>query len=345
MTFLNFLKQLGCFLSSKPGFDPAKPVEKPVEVEATMRSSSPQPQQAETAIEKSFSPNLNGATKHVRSVPKEPLATNISISALELGVFSPRMQFDPTYITELAEDIKAEGQLKPIMVRPHPTEPNRYQAVDGEHRVRALRKLGETLVRAEIHALTDEEAYYRAMRINQLHGKALEELEEACHINKMKGIFDYSEEQIAKRFSRSQSWVRDRLILALSLAPMVEENVSNRLLTSTDAIRIAVLPKEEQTQVAELIAKKRKNGFKISTRATTGLVHAIKEAKTPEEKQRILDKPVEVYAELYRKKPKALERAMAPEAEVLLQRFDCPCGCGYYLLVQWNERKGEWRKK
>jgi ParB/RepB/Spo0J family partition protein len=256
------------------------------------------------------------------------------------------MEFDPNYIAKLAKDMETEGQNKPIYVRPHPTEKDRYQLIDGEHRVRALQKLGRPLVRAEIHArLSDEEAFVKALRINQEHGMPLKELEEARHINKMKGLFDYSEEQIGKCFTRSQSWVRDRLTLALSLAPKVEEHVSTRVLTLRHAIEIAQLPKEEQIVVAEKIANTVKSGGKFSTRATQALVHALKEAETPEKKQRILEKPLEVYAELYRKKPEALERAMAPEAEVLLQRFDCPCGCGHYLLVQWNERKGEWRKK
>src|SRR3972149_6049543 len=205
-----------------------------------------------------FNPNLTGAkplseksaTKDARSVPtlkfKEPLATNIRIAELELGAFSPRMQFDPAYITKLAADIEVEGQLKPIMVKPHPTESNRYQVVDGEHRVRALQKLGRTLVRAEVHALSDEEAYYRAMRINQLHGKPLEDLEEACHINKMVTLFGLTQEEVGKRFARSRQWVSQRLDLALRLAPKVEEYVATRVASSRHAIEMSILPKEDQ---------------------------------------------------------------------------------------------------
>jgi ParB family chromosome partitioning protein len=74
---------------------------------------------------------------------EELLTANIRLATLETGVFSPRKTFSQRYIDQLAEDIEKEGQLKPIIVRPHPEKPNVYQIVDGEHRVRAFRKLGE----------------------------------------------------------------------------------------------------------------------------------------------------------------------------------------------------------
>jgi len=270
----------------------------------------------------------------------EPLATNIEIKNLELGVFSPRMQFDPTYIAKLAEDIEAEGQLKPIMVRPHPKQPEKYQVVDGEHRVRALQKLGKTLARAEVHALSDDEAYYRAMRINQLHGKALEQLEEAVHINKMIGIFGYTEEQIAKRFNRAQSWVSQRRALAVSLASKVEENVIRRLISSSHAVEIAELPKEDQELVVEKVAEPKKKPLPV--RATRALVHAIKEAKTPEEKRLILSKPIETYTNLYKQREALHRSLLARPEQPVYQRLECPCGCGWSLWIQWNERIAKW---
>jgi len=268
------------------------------------------------------------------------MVANIPIANLELGAFSPRMQFDPKYINTLAEDMKAWGQHKPILVRPHPTDPNKYQVVDGEHRVRALQRIGQALVRAEVHPLNDEEAFFRAMRINQLHGKPLEELEEACHINKMIAIFGYTEEQIAKRFKKSQQWVSQRRSLAVSLASKVEDYVTRRLVTSSHAVELAELPKEDQTQIVEKIVEK-----KLPVRTTRVLVHAYKKAQTPKEKQMILSKPVEVYAEIYKQR-EALDRALLPIPEKpVFQRFDCPCGCGYSLWIDWNEMRAEWHRR
>jgi ParB family chromosome partitioning protein len=292
----------------------------------------------------------------------EIMVSNIPTDKLELGSFSPRMQFDPKYVAKLAEDIEAEGQLKPIMVRPHPTEPEKYQVIDGEHRVRALQKLGKTLVRAEVHALSDEEAYYRAMRINQLHGKALEELEEACHINKMMALFGLTQEQIGKQFVRSRQWVSQRLDLALRIAPKVEEYVGTRVASTRHAVEIAQLPKEDQERVVEKVAE-----TKLSTRATRAVVQAIK--KAPERRQEILEHPLEVYAAEF-KDPKQLEKALltiGPEDDFLAKAkeiktkeqvdelFDealvkgrepvtvekCP-GCGKQLRVDWVKGEVSW---
>ncbi len=266
--------------------------------------------------------------------------TNIRIAELELGVFTPRKQFSLSYIEELAESIRREGQLKPILVRLHPKEPDKYQVVDGEHRTRALKKLGETLARAEVRKLSDEEAFILAMRINQMHGKRLEEIEEAIHIKRMMDAFGYAQQKIGEIFQKSQDWVSRRLKLAENLAPEVAELFTRRLVKAEHAIELAELPKEDQTKVAEKVVEK-----KLPTRATRALVHAYKKAQTPEEKQMILSKPVEVYAELYKQR-EALDRALLPIPDKpVFQRFDCPCGCGYSLWIDWNEMKAWWQRR
>lgn len=65
----------------------------------------------------------------------EVSTVNLWLEQLETDVFSPRKAFSEGYVEELAESIEREGQLKPIIVRPHPSKPNCYQVVDGEHRI------------------------------------------------------------------------------------------------------------------------------------------------------------------------------------------------------------------
>jgi ParB/RepB/Spo0J family partition protein len=295
---------------------------------------------------------------------REPLATNIEISMLELGAFSPRMGFDVNYVAKLAEDIQAEGQLKPIMIRADPAHPNKYQVIDGEHRIRALQKLGQPLVRAEIHALSDEEAYYRAMRINQLHGKSLEELEEACHISKMMTLFDLTQSQMAERFNRPQKWVSERLALAEKLAPQTREEIIRRRIKTSHAVEIAELPKDQQEKIVEKVTE-----ANLSVMATRGLVHAIKEAGTPEQKEKILGKSMKLYSSTF-KDPKQMTTALltikpdddflAKTKEIKTEKqaeelFDealekkaepyqtetCP-GCGKHVRIDWVKRELSW---
>jgi len=264
-------------------------------------------------------------------------ASNIALTDLETGVFSPRKHFSPSYVERLTASFKREGQFQPIVVRPHPTQPGKYQLIDGEHRVRALRKTGELLVRAEIVALSDEEAHILAMRLNQTHGKPLDEIEEALRFKEMMEKYGYTQQKVAEVFEVSQPLVSIRLKLLEDSSQELREAFIRRLIKPEAAREIAELPKEEQPKVVGRVAEK-----KISQRATRALVHAYKAAKTPEEKQLILSKPVEVYAQLY-KQPEALQRSLlAPPEQPTYQHFECPCGCGWSLWVQWNERTAKW---
>ncbi|MDI6847226.1 MAG: ParB N-terminal domain-containing protein, partial [Candidatus Bathyarchaeia archaeon] len=71
----------------------------------------------------------------------EILTVNLRLADLETGVFSPKKVFSQGYNDELADSIQKEGQLKPIVVRPHPSKPDCWQVIDGEHRIRVLEKL------------------------------------------------------------------------------------------------------------------------------------------------------------------------------------------------------------
>ena len=317
-----------------------------------VKAEPPQPKEKQIEAEPPKEPQKVGETE-ISSMLEKPIAltsnnimvSNISIANLELGVLSPRMQFDLNYIAKLAEDIEAEGLLKPIVVRPHPTEMNRYQVIDGEHRIRALQKLGKPLVRAEVHTLSDAEAYFRAMRINQQHGKRLEELEEGSHIAKMMALFNYTEEEIAKRFGRARSWVSQRRSLAVSLAPKLEEYVVRRLTSISQAVELSELPKEEQEKVAEKIVEK-----KLKSRATRGLVHAFKKA-TLEQKTKILQKPLDVYARTF-KTPEHMEKALLSPTVDFIEKMreirvgevlteQCP-SCGKQIRIDWAKREISW---
>ena len=182
---------------------------------------------------------------------------NLRVEELELGAFTPRLQFDPKYVEELAEDIRRNGQQKPIICRVHPEKSNVSQVIDGEHRVRAVTKLGHSLIRAEVRVLSDEEALYLAMRVNQLHGKRLEPLEEALHIKRMMEEQNLSQEKIATMFRKHQTWVSLRLALDEALSEEAKKNVMNRFITSTHAYHISKVPKEKQGKIVEFVSKEK----------------------------------------------------------------------------------------
>ena len=278
------------------------------------------------------------------------MTTNIPLSKLERRVFSPRQEFDKKYIQEMADSIRLDGQHKPIIVRPHPTKPDFYQIIDGESRCRALDLLRYSMVRAEVRQLSDEDAYVLAMKVNQEHGKLLSEMEEALHIQALIEKFNYSQEDVAKRFKRSQQWVSYRLSLLEKTHPEVREKLTTRVVKPSQAEEIAELPIEEQPKVAEKVEKEG-----LSARETEALVHAIKEAPTPEAKAYVLEQPIETIIEKQKeakveaeggvvaKTPEDVETFFAESKPVedWQEDFACP-ECGHKLKVDWKTGRVTW---
>ncbi|MBT0160944.1 ParB/RepB/Spo0J family partition protein [Candidatus Bathyarchaeota archaeon A05DMB-2] len=255
----------------------------------------------------------------------EVSTVNLRLYELETDVFSPRKTFSERYIEELAESIEREGQLKPIIVRPHPSRPGCFQVVDGEHRIRALKKLGRDVVRAEVRRLSDEEACLLAMRVNEMHGKRLEELEEGLHIKRMMEQFEYTQTEIAEKFKKSQPWVSYRLGLVERLSPETREAFITRVIDATHAREIAVLPRGDQAVVVAKVVKD-----KLSSRKTVALVQAIKER--PNDKEEILAKPVEIVAPL----PEDLQRFVEEHGPEQPKFSEWACEvCGTKYVVNW----------
>jgi len=300
------------------------------------------------------------------------LATNLRLEELELGVFTPRLSVDWKYVEELAEDMQVNGQLKPIIVRPHPEKPDCYQVIDGEYRVRAAKKLGWSMIRAEIRALNNEEALILAMRVNQLHGKRLDPMEEAMRIQVLVDELGYTHERVAKVFGKSRSWVTEKYQLAKRASPEVRQAIVSRLTMLEHAKQIVKLPEKEQKEVLKEVIE-----HKLPKRTTKALVEAVQVAETEEEKEKVLEvvpklkpKHAKQLVEVFKKAPpekrkeilekpaeavkalaetvkteEELERVleMAPEAPVI-ETFECPCGCGWKLLVDWVGQKARWAK-
>lgn len=190
---------------------------------------------------------------------------------------------------------------------------------------RALRKLGHGMVRAEVRMLSDEEAFLLAMRVNEMHGKRLEELEEGLHIKRMMEQFGYTQTDVAERFKKSQPWVSYRLALVERLAAEAREAFITRVIDATHAREIAVLPKEDQTAVVTKVVKD-----KLSSRKTAALVQAVKEC--PNDKEEILAKPVEIVAPL----PEDLQRFVEEHGVEQPKFSEWVCEvCGTEYVVNW----------
>lgn len=308
------------------GFEIPKAITAIPEVTAApVEQSTPLPQRFEPKVAPIAQPREAG----------DVLTINIRLEDLETGVFSPRKTFSTHYINELAEDIEREGQLKPIIVRPHSEKPDVYQVIDGEHRVRVLKKLGRETVRAEVRLLSYEDSLFLAMRVNEMRGKRLTEIEEASHIKRMIHEFGYTQEEVADKFKRTQTWVSKRLRLVEDLSEDVKDAFMTRVISQTHAREMAELPKEIQPEVVKKVVDEG-----LSSRETEVLVHAIK--KKPQKKGDILSKPA-IQLTPPPRDVQEFEDQHGPEQ----RKFDqgeCP-DCGRQYTINWVLCRINWREK
>jgi ParB family transcriptional regulator, chromosome partitioning protein len=137
----------------------------------------------------------------------------IPVDRVEPNPSQPRMTFDEAALAELAASVKEHGVLQPVLVRPHPTDPHRYQIVAGERRWRASRAAGLHEIPALIEQLDDDTALEIAL-IENLQREDLSPLEEAVMYDRMVSDHGYSVRRLAQKIGKDKGYVENRLRLA-----------------------------------------------------------------------------------------------------------------------------------
>jgi ParB family chromosome partitioning protein len=161
------------------------------------------------------------------SPPREPATPGavreLAIDLLDPNPFQPRHAPRPEGLEELAESIRAQGILQPILVRPHPTDDGRFQIIAGERRWRAAGIVGLHQVPVYVRPLTDSDAGAAAL-VENLQREDLNAIEEAEGIHRLINEFGYTHEAMGYALGKSRSHVTGMLRL-LSLPPDVQEKV------------------------------------------------------------------------------------------------------------------------
>ncbi len=189
----------------------------------------------------------------------------------------PRKAFDEDTIAQLAASIAEHGILQPIAVRPAPT--GGYRIIAGERRWRAARQAGLTEVPVVIREVTDEQAMELAL-IENLQREDLDPIEEAAGYQQLMERCNLTQEEAAKRLSRSRSAVANSLRL-LNLPKWVVEQVKQGALSTGHAKVILSLSGEElQTKAAEEVI-----AHGLNVRQTEQLCKQL--AKMPKDKKAV----------------------------------------------------------
>jgi ParB family chromosome partitioning protein len=213
-----------------------------------------------------------------RKVADEEL-TRVPLDLLQRGRYQPRMDMRPETLASLADSIKAQGVVQPIVVRPvgEPDErgAQRYEIIAGERRWRAAQLAGLRDIPAVIRRVSDEAAIAMAL-IENIQREDLNPLEEGRALERLISEFGLTHQQAADAVGRSRAAVSNLLRL-LELPPEVCERLEKREIEMGHARAILGLPKRSaQTEVATLVARK-----SLSVRETENLVRRMVEPAKP----------------------------------------------------------------
>ncbi len=194
----------------------------------------------------------------------------LPLDLLQRGRYQPRLDMRPESLAELAESIKAQGVVQPIVVRPlgAPDERGvqRYEIIAGERRWRAAQQAGLRDIPAVIRRVPDEAAIAMAL-IENIQRENLNPLEEGRALERLISEFGLTHQQAAEAVGRSRAAVSNLLRL-LELPDEVCERLSKRELEMGHARALLGLPqRRQQVEVATLVVRK-----SLSVRETEALV-------------------------------------------------------------------------
>jgi ParB family transcriptional regulator, chromosome partitioning protein len=177
----------------------------------------------------------------------------IPIGAITVNRRQPRRRFDDQAIRELAESVRAQGIVQPVVVRP--VGPGRYELVAGERRWRAAQLAGLATVPALVRETGDRDALLLAL-VENVAREDLSPLEEARAYAALQDEFGLSLGEIAERVGRSKPSVSNRLRL-LDLPDDVLALLEEGVLTEGHARAVLSLPgAEERRRLARRIAER-----------------------------------------------------------------------------------------
>lgn len=180
----------------------------------------------------------------------EPEAT-IEISKITRNPNQPRKNFDETALQELADSIRQNGVLQPILVR---KIGGKYQIVAGERRYQASKLAGLKEIPAVVRDIDDKEVFQLAL-IENLQRSDLSPMEEAKGYRQLIDSQGLTQEGLAKILSKSRSAIANTLRL-MDLPTVVQEMIKQGLLTAGHARAILAVPTEEgRVELAQKVVK------------------------------------------------------------------------------------------
>ena len=200
---------------------------------------------------------------------------DVPIDLIQRGRFQPRRDMDPAALQELADSIRQQGVMQPVVVRP--IAEGRFELIAGERRWRATQMAELDRIPAIIRDVPDDAAIAMAL-IENIQRENLNPIEEAFALQRLQDEFGLTQAQVAEAVGKSRTTITNLLRL-ISLSEDVRLMLEHGDLEMGHGRAMLTLQPEQQMQVARQVVAK-----SLSVRQTEALVRRVQQ-ETPGRKK------------------------------------------------------------
>ncbi|ALO47678.1 ParB/RepB/Spo0J family partition protein [Pseudohongiella spirulinae] len=197
---------------------------------------------------------------------KDQTLRHLPVDLIERGKYQPRTDMHQDALQELAESIKVQGVMQPIVVRP--IAGDRFEIIAGERRWRATQLAGLDTIPAVIRLVGDESAVAMAL-IENIQRENLNPIEEATALKRLQEEFSLTQQEVADAVGKSRTTVTNLLRL-MSLNSDVRLMLERGDLEMGHARALLALTNDEQSDAAKTVT-----GKGLSVRQTEELVRRL----------------------------------------------------------------------
>ena len=200
----------------------------------------------------------------------------LAVTAIVPNPRQPRREFDEAAVKELAESIRSEGLMQPVVVRKTPTG---YELIAGERRLRAFRLLGQKTITARVLEASDAASAVLAL-VENLQRADLNPVEEALGVASLMRDFSLTQEAVADRLGKPRATIAN-LVRLLALEREILGYLSKGQITTGHAkVLLGVEQPAQRAQVARLIVEQG-----LSVRAAEAEVKSLAAGKKGQRKR------------------------------------------------------------
>jgi ParB family chromosome partitioning protein len=222
-----------------------------------------------------FQSEASGAEQTNQAFPRE-----LPVDLVQRGKYQPRRDMDPESLQELADSIKAQGVMQPIIVRS--VSDKKYEIIAGERRWRATQLAGLESIPVIVRNVSDETAIAMAL-IENIQREDLNPIEEAASLQRLQQEFELTQQEVATAVGKSRSTVAN-LIRLMTLEGDVRRLLEHGDLEMGHARALLALSGADQSQGARTVVAKG-----MTVRQTESMVRSLLENKTEPPTEKTID--------------------------------------------------------